>query len=135
MELLANHPFAFGVLITFVVLGFAQIIGTIVVSVLPKQLQCPRCKVRVASVNVAKGPDLSLPQHRPSAEDRNHIGSHVCSVCWDEMSRMGFSACGNWGWGATVEYLKNNPTFIGMFISAGLLTVAILALVAELSTC
>ena len=128
MEAITNNAFAFGVLLSFIISGLTFLIAGFFASTLPKGLRCPRCNIRVASVNVADTSDLSPPGYEYAQQDRLYIGRHVCSVCWEKMEQLGFSASGNWALGATVEYLKNNLSLIGVLIAVGALVVSILSL-------
>ena len=128
MEHLTNHPFAFGVLIAFAASCLIYLIGGFFVVVLPGRLRCPRCRIRVASIKVEGGADLSPQSCRYNPGDMRCGVGIVCSACWEELKHWGFSASGNWAPGAIAEYLKNNPSSIGVFIALGALVVSIMVL-------
>ena len=52
----------------------------------------------------------------------------VCSNCRKQLDERAFPIRGIWFAGAVVEYLKNTPTFLAVFISLASLALSIVAL-------
>ena len=119
------HTILYGIVgLSFV----GMMVSAIFFFALPLWLQCPRCKVHVASIKVSDVGTLSVENYQRAGRDREYGGGHVCSECWPDLKGHGFWTMGNWAPGAIVEYLKDTPNFIAIFISVGALVVSVVAL-------
>ncbi len=126
MEIPTPIAIALAVVVGALVLLFSIYGGFFVI--IPFWIQCRRCRIRLASVKVDDANRLSSQAYADAGVDVLYGGGHVCSVCWQELKDKGFPTGGNWAPGAIVEYLKNTPNFMALFISGGALAVAIIAL-------
>ena len=123
------------IIAAFLTSGLTILIAGCVHSFNPVWLRCPRCKIRMASIKVASATGLSPQAYRYARDDMRYRGDKVCSSCWEELEQAGFVANGNWALGAIVEYLKDNPNWIGILIAVGALVVSIMALSTSSGTC
>ena len=62
------------------------------------------------------------------SNDANLSNTKVCSDCRKYLQEIDFPIMGTWMIGALVEYLKNTPTFLAVFISLASLILSMVAL-------
>ncbi len=122
---MTTYEVVYAALILLCCFGFLWAFITILI---PNIVKCPRCLFRIASVKVSDTSSLSAQEYAAAGVDRDYKGKHVCSDCWGELRTLGYHTTGNWGLGATAEYLKNVPNFLAMLISVGALVVSVVAL-------
>ena len=81
-------------------------------------LRCPKCRFRIASVKFN------------SRHSSFYASKAVCSSCVREIQNeeTGLTVQGTWWIGASVEYLKNTPNFIAIWIAIGALVVSIVGI-------
>ena len=94
-------------------------------------VQCPRCKLRIASVKVGTSTPSRTEDRTNALQDGYYLGRYVCGECWAELKQVGLDTDGNWVPGATVKYVKDTPGFLAVFISLGALVVSIIALLEQ----
>ena len=91
-------------------------------------VQCPRCKLRIASVKV--GIRTPTPTEGDPTIPRGgyYLGRYICGECWADLKEVGLDTDGNWMPGTVVKYVKDTPGSLAVFISLGALIVSVFAL-------
>ena len=101
------------------------------VVVIPDWLLCARCKTRIASIRTWDVTRLGRIRNEEVAANIQLSNSKVCSDCKKYLVEIDFPIEGIWFNGALVEYLKNTPTFLAVFISVASLALSFVALFRE----
>ena len=94
-------------------------------------VQCPRCKLRIASIKVGRSTPSPTEDHIKVPQGNYYLGRYVCEECWAELKQVGLDTDGNWMAGTVVKYVKDTPGLLAVFISLGALVVSIIALVEQ----